>query len=177
MRIAAALLAGILLLGGCTSDSDDPVEGFTTLAKGDRSPVETSYVLEVAYDEATARQMWDDVVDENLPKGSGDPTARAIYGNLDDVDFDSQVVALFSSGESSTCPSFLSGLSTEGTTIAATTTTPGADGPCTADYHPYVQVVAVDKGDLPAAGELPGAKLTMDGTAMPDASVAVYAKR
>jgi len=121
--------------------------------------------------------MWDDVVDENLPKASGDPITSGIYGSLDDVDFDSQVVALFSSGESGTCPSFLSGLSSDGAAIAATTTTVSESDICTSDYRPFAQVVAVDKNDVPAADKLPGAKLSIDGTAMPDASVAVYAPR
>jgi hypothetical protein len=177
---AAALIASIVVAGGCATDSapggaDAPPR---TLAKvegwnEDRSSPTAAGGLEIAYDEEVARLMWSENVPDGLPTKSGDPAEPGIYGSLDDVDFDTQVVAQFSAGESGSCPRWLSDVTTEGQTVKVVTS-PDEVGPCTADFNPYRQIVALDRDDVPSAEDVGGVELVIDGAANPDATVSVY---
>jgi hypothetical protein len=182
VRIAAAavLIASIVAAGGCATDSapggaDAPprtlakVEGWSE----DLSSPTAASGLQIAYDEETARLMWSENVPDGLPTKSGDPAAPGIYGSLDDVDFDSQVVAQFSAGESSSCPRWLSDVTTEGQTVEIVTS-PDEVGACTADFRPYRQIVALDRDDVPPAEDLGGVQLLIDGAEHPDATVSEY---
>ena len=106
---AAALL---VTLSGCSlfDPSSAPIdEGVTVLARVDgfgppSAGAEGGAVLEIAYDEDAARTAWADVVPDGLPERSGDPREAGLYGSLDEVDLDEQVLGVYHGGQSSTCP-------------------------------------------------------------------------
>ena len=179
MRIMAVvvLVAGIVVTGGCATGSGGSDAQPRTLAKvegwGDDVSPTAATGLEIAYDEDVARSMWSENVPDGLPTKSGDPAAPGIYGSLDDVDFDSQLVAMYSAGESGSCPTWLTDVTTEGQTVQVVTG-PEHVGVCTADFRPYRQIVALDRDDVPPAEELDGVQLAIDGTLSPDATISVY---
>ena len=127
------------------------------------APADAFGVLEVAYDDATVRALWDAVVPPGLPARSGDPHEPGLYGDLADVDLDEQAVVLWSSGESGSCPSWFGGVRTEDDVVRVTTA--GEGGTCTADYQPYQVLVAVDRDDVPPPDELPSARGAFGGGA------------
>lgn len=158
---AAAVLVGVLVgaLAGCAAmpwtDHDGEV---VTLARLEGHDVAegrlTSDLLEIAYDEATAERLWQEQVDGDLADASGAPDAPGRYGGLADVDLDTHVLALWSSGASGSCPSWLSDVtSTDDGVIVALA---GSGGEiCTGDDRPYLQVVAVPRDAVPTEDALP----------------------
>lgn len=113
-------------------------------------------MLEVAYDDATAERLWAEQVPGGLPRApttAGAPAAPGVYGDLADVDLATHVVAVWSSGESGSCPTWLTGLRTTDEGVVPEEFT-GYDA-CTGDYNPYRLVIAVPREDLPAKDELP----------------------
>ena len=158
-QAAAALAATAMTLvatSGCGALPGAGSGGLQTLAKIDGSregmatPPNTFAVLEVAYDAQTAQRMWDENVAADLPEQSGDPTDPGRYGSLGDVDFDHQAVALWSSGESGSCPGWVSDVTLDnGYVVVDEDDDSGPGGACSADYNPYRVVVAVDRADLP----------------------------
>lgn len=152
-----------------------PGEGLETLAKasGWRDGLEQSEsafaVLEIAYDREAAERAWRDNVPEDLGRRDDElPAEPGVYGDLGQVDFDRQAVVVWSSGESGSCPEWLTAIDTRQGTISieldATAET------CTSDYNPYRVVAAVDRDRIPARGDLPSARL--DG--VPDGEVRTY---
>lgn len=196
---AIAGIAALLLVPGCASStepSDDgpatataPAPGslsgasVVTLAKTDgwrqgldptSIPGEVGFaVLELAYDDAAATALWSAAVPEDLPTASGDPADAGLHGSLEDVDLAQQVVGLWSSGQSGSCPGALASVATDGRTVQLVETQDLQGGnACTDDYNPYSQVVVLDRDQvptqetLPVDGELTFAILT-DGTLLP----------
>jgi outer membrane protein assembly factor BamB len=130
---------------------------------------ETFAVLEVAYDRESAERAWRENVPEGLDRRDDEhPSAPGVYGLIDDVDFDRQVVVVWSSGESGSCPEYVASIDTSGRDIRVRTD--GGFGVCTSDYNPYRMVVAVDRDRLPAQEELETARLTD----VPDGEVRTY---
>lgn len=109
--------------------------------------------LELAYDASTAAALWRSIDDA----GPG--------GALADVDFTTQVVGLWSSGESGTCPEWLDSIATNGAgEVRVGTWVDGST--CTADYRYYSEIVVLDRTDVPSADALPmTAVLNGSGTA------------
>src|SRR5690625_239637 len=108
MRTIRAVLAwtAVLMLAGCSWPPGSSVE---TLAKvdgwrGGYEAAEPFAVLELAYDDTTARTLWRENVPDGLPDRDGDPLEQGVYGDLADVDLDRQVVGLVSTGQSGSCP-------------------------------------------------------------------------
>lgn len=124
-------------------------------------------IVEIAFDEETAHRMWEDNVPQDLRERAGDPERPGLYGDLDGVDFDTEVVVVWSSGESSSCPGWLAAIQTDaaGTVRVERDDTSGMFGACTEDYNPYRMILAVDRERLPAPDMLPSA----DVTGVPDA--------
>ena len=156
----------LLLLGGCSSDG-----GVRPLAKiGQwRDASEVSFVrMEVAFDRATAERAWHDNVPDDLPVRDGRPAEPGRYGDLDDIDFDSQALVVWSAGESGSCPAWLSDVLTDRRgTIADTTEDTGGflgGGGCSDAFSPYTMLLAVDRARLPEPGALPVELLEPDGT-------------
>lgn len=165
------MTTALMATTGCGVTPGDGSGGLSTLAKIDGSregmatPPNTFAVLEVAYDAQTAQQMWNQNVPGDLPEQSGDPRDPGRYGNLADVDFGKQAVALWSSGESGSCPGWVSGVSIDGGYVVVTEDTDsGFSGACSSDYNPYRVLVAVDRADLPEPDAVATTKIRIADT-------------
>jgi hypothetical protein len=156
-------------------DPPEPIdEGVTPLAKADGwrddVPGEGGFaIVEVAYDLETAERAWAENVPDELEERDDDlPAEPGVYGDLDDVDFDSQVVVVWSSGQSGSCPGWLADIRMENGTVHLER---GAtDQMCTDDFNPYRMLLAVDRDRLPAEEDLPHGDI--DG--VPDGEVTRY---
>jgi hypothetical protein len=181
--VAAALL--VTVLAGCSGlpfiGSAPIADGVTVLAKADGwSPSVQGEqfsrfggVLEIAYDEKTARAAWAAVVPADLPELSGSPEEPGRYGAFEAVDLDEQVLAVFSGGQSGTCPSWLRDVSVEDGRIVLEQHVP--DGSCTSDYRPYRVVLALDRDKVPATDDLPTEDVVVSG--LDDGLVVTYPAR
>lgn len=157
--------------------SGPPSEAIETLAKasGWREGLSEEHgsafaVVEVAYDRDTGEAAWRDNVPDDLePRDDDLPAEPGAYGGLDEVDFDRQVVVVWSSGESGGCPGWLADIdSTDGTIRVQEGAV--AQMACPSDYNPYRLVLAVDRDRLPTSDELPSAQLE----GVPDGKVRTY---
>lgn len=166
--MAAAL---VVLLAGCGTDGGSSggtvvlakAEGWRDALSTDESMGAYFAVVEVAYDEATARAAWGDAVPTGLAERDGEPRDFGRYGNPGDVDFEHQVLVVYSSGQSGACPGWPADIDLEGATVEITEGrhVPG-DG-CTDDYNAYRVVLAVDRARLPAESQLPTEQVLVDG--------------
>lgn len=158
---ATGLVVTALVLSACTGGAG-PAEAIT-LAKVDGwdpaldEPLvgegADHAVLEIAYDEAAARRLWDAAVPASLPERGGTPDEPGVYRSLDDLDPAEEVVALWSSGESGSCSQWVDAVNLEGELVVVTTTTGGGLRDCTSDYVAYRSVLALDRDDVPEPGE------------------------
>lgn len=132
-------------------------------------------VLEFAYDEETARAMWEDNVADDLSAMEGKPLSPGVYGDLADVDLAEQVLGLYSSGQAGSCPEWVQDISTEDGTVAISTVEDlqGGDG-CTEDYNPYRVLIAIDQHDRPRQDELGSADVIIDEDANLSVTVGEY---
>ena len=176
--------------GGQATASPEPDNGVQVLAKAigwrwslvDFHEVEDLYgvadpygVVEVAYDEVTAAQAWTENVPADLVRRSGYPKLTGLYGDLADIDFDREALVVYSSGQSGTCPGWLTGIevtergrelgTVQLTTTFTTATPPTVPGilKCTADYRPYRLVLLVDRDRLPPISWLPTTRVLFNG--------------
>ena len=120
----------------------------------DNLPVDENFfsLMEVAYDRSTAEQLWTDSVPADLETADDDPAAYGIHGDLDQLDFDSQVVVSWTSGESGSCPEWIVDIESADEVAVFT----DAHEPmCTDDYRAYRAVLALDREALPTVDELP----------------------
>lgn len=178
-RTASAFAAGLVALAGCAAP--ESAGSAAVLAKADgwrasATPGDSFAVLEVAYDRATAEALWDENVGADLPARDGAPLEPGVYGDLTDVDLDEQVLALYSSGQSGSCPGWVEDVSTSGDGTVEVSTVQdlrGGDG-CTDDYNPYRVVLALDREDVPSADALGTARLLIDDTPVLRARVVPY---
>jgi hypothetical protein len=167
--------------GGRASVSPEPDEGVKVLAKADgwRAPLGTFYgVVEIAYDEVAAKQAWAENVPADLVRRSGDPEQPGLYGDLADIDFAREALVVYSSGQSGTCPGWLTGIEVAGPgTVQITTTFTSATfatvqgervGDCTADYSPYRIVLSIDRDRLPPVSALPTTSVLFNGEQLGD---------
>ncbi len=109
-----------------------------------------------------------------LPRRDGEPLESGRYSDLygsNDL-APGEVLAVWYSGQSGSCPSYLLGLRSTAdgkadvergpapnpTSTAITTSTPNA--PCSADYNPYRQLVVLSEEAVPAISDLP---VTLEG--------------
>jgi hypothetical protein len=111
-------------------------------------------VLEIAYDAETAERAFAANVPDGLPASDGEPSEDGLHAPLDSVDWDREVVAVWSSGRSGSCPVWVADLRLEDGAIAVETASP-ISGACTDDWNPYRTVLAVDRDRLPALEDLP----------------------
>jgi hypothetical protein len=136
--------------GGQAPVSPEPDTGVQVLAKtgGWRVSLGDFFgIVEVAYDEVAAVQAWEENVPADLVRRSGNPELPGLHGDLADIDLDREVLVVYSSGRSGTCPGWLTGIEVTGlgtVQLTATFTTPTFTtvhgkrvGDCTADYSPY----------------------------------------
>lgn len=175
--LLGTVLAGtVLLVAGCSGwgGSDRTlakVEGW----RGGIDVFEPEAILEIAYDAETAQTLWDENVGRGLPDLEGKPRNPGIYGELDDVDFDDEVVGLFSDGESSSCPGWVDrvGEVDGDVDILRVEDMGGGDG-CLSDHGAYRVVIVIDRDDVPDADALSTARVRFDGREVPDGVVREY---
>lgn len=145
-------------------DPDEPIARdapVVPLAKADRwrdglRPEDLDHpfgVIEIAFDRETAERAWSDNVPADLPQGDGAPIEPGRWGSLDEVDFGTQAVVVWSSGESGSCRGWLTGIDTADGKVWVETD--GGAMVCTDDYNQYRMVLAVDRDRLPDPGDLP----------------------
>ena len=168
--VAVALLTVGVVATGCGGPTAD---GVTTLVKahGWSPSLDTEderfggyfAVLEIAYDEPTAAAAWEAVVPADLPAADGEPHQAGRYGGLEDVDFDEQVLAVYSSGQSGSCPGWLADVVVDDGTIELTRREHVPGNGCSDDYNPYRLVLAVDRDKLPPVGTPPTDDVLVDG--------------
>jgi len=157
--VVLAMVVTLLTSAGCGVLPGLGSESLITLAKVDgwregfELPPDTFAVLEVAYDSETAQQMSDENLTSDLPERSGDPRDPGRFGDLDDVDFDQQAVALWSGGQSGSCPGWVADVEMVDSVVVVTENAEEPQG-CSDDYNPFRVLVVVDRSDLPEPGEL-----------------------
>ncbi len=156
--VVAVVVALSLALVGC---------GLVESALGQRGPAKTlaknyemparvandDASLELAFDRDTAALLWDEHASDDLPRRRGEPFREGIYNDLDSVDFDSQVVALWWGAEA-TCPRAVTDVqSPDSVTVELHTTE--EDHACLDMEIPFRMVLAIDRDLLPELSELP----------------------
>jgi hypothetical protein len=156
--VVAVVVALSLTLSGCGLGQDvlgqrGPVK---TLAKNYEMPAggaNDDATLEFAVDPETAVALWDEHVSDELPRGRGEPFGEGIYGDLDSVDFDRQVVALWW-GTEATCPQAVTDVrSPDRATVELHTTE--EDHACLDMATSFRMLLAIDRDRLPEVSELP----------------------
>ncbi len=112
-----------------------------------------SAVIEIAYDAESAERAWA----ENVPAefASGRPPDYGLYRTMDKVDFETQAVVVWSSGESSGCPGWLADIRWSGEALEVERESYSRSGVCTLDYRPYRMIMAIDRDKLPPGEALP----------------------
>lgn len=179
-RMVAALLA-VWAVAGCSSldlggrGGQPPADGVTVLARlddwrraltedPDGTGIGPPVVVEVAYDDATARAAWAGNVPDGLPERSGNPEEVGVYGALEDIDFTDQVVVVYSSAQSGSCPGWLVDASfVDGRLeVAETDSIPAGSNGCNDSRVPYRLVLAVDRDKMPGEADLPIHALRID---------------
>ena len=189
-RQVAAAAVLLVAVSGCSLFQPGPAplaDGITVLARvedwraeltsdPDGSRVVPEVLVEVAYDEATARRAWAANVPDGLPQRSGQPGANGVHGDLADVDFAEQALVVYSSGQSGSCPAWLVDVSfADGVLgVAETHQIPAGDNGCNDSRVPYRLVLAVDRDKLPHADVLPVERVRIDERDASDALVATY---
>ena len=156
--VVAVVVALSLALSGCWLGQDvlgqrGPVK---TLAKNYEMPAggaNDDATLEFAVDPETAVALWDEHVSDELPRGRGKPFGEGIYDDLDSVDFDRQVVALWW-GTEATCPQAVTDVrSPDRATVELHTTEEGHA--CLDMATSFRMLLAIDRDRLPEVSELP----------------------
>src|SRR5690606_35534583 len=128
-RVGVSVGLAVLLVSaaaGCsepgTADGIEPLvrAGWWRDALLDDMEGGTFTILEIAYDRDAAERAWEENVPDGLPERRGTPYRDGRYGSLDDVDFATHVVVVWSGGGSE-CPGWLYGLETDDGVVRATT--------------------------------------------------------
>lgn len=178
--VAGGVVAAVLVPSGCSVPS--PTSPVVTLAKAEGwrtglADDSTFAILEIAYDLETAHRLWDENAGAALAAPTDVPVSAGRYGTLDDVDLGSQVLAVFSSGQSGLCDEWVSDVSRDGPEVDVTTTTGLADPSCDAVYVPYRVVIAVDRTAVPREAELGAARATLGSHGGLPAEISTYPRR
>lgn len=151
-------------------DASPPPDGVQPLSKaaGWRDGLRESLdgdpyaLVEIAFDRDAAELAWAENVPEDQPPGEGAPAAPGRYGDLDEVDFDTHAVVVWSSGESGSCPAWLEGVATDGEGTVELTTGQQGDV-CTDDFQSYRMLVVAHRDQLPEPDWLPIDDVVLDG--------------
>lgn len=139
-----------------------PVDGIRVLAKTvTRAPVLDDLTgeptpLRLIDDRDTAERAWADTVPDELPSRDDPlPAEPGRYGDLADVDFDRELVLVWSDGQSGTCPGWIVDVRVEDGRLAVEGEASGGPN-CTHDYVSYRLLLAVDRDRLPPVDDLLG---------------------
>ncbi|MBF5080953.1 hypothetical protein [Quadrisphaera sp. INWT6] len=172
---AASAALGALVLSGCAAMPQAATDDVRTLAKIDGwradliTPPQVFSALEVAYDLEAAQRMWQENVPPGLSAREGDPTRFGVYGDLADVDFGVQAVALWSGGQSGSCSGWLSQvrLAEASHVVVTEDFDSGIGNACSTDRNVYRTVVVVERDQLPSESSLESAHATDDDPEYP----------
>jgi hypothetical protein len=140
-----------------------------TIAKDDGVPpsgVVSAYGTVLVVPDDLVNTVLTEIGVEQLPRVDGEPLQTGRYADFtgaDDLAAD-EVLVLWYSGQSGTCPSYLHRLRiTALGDVDVDVETDDADlRACSADYNPYRQLVVVPEDALPMSSDLP---LTLEGEA------------
>jgi hypothetical protein len=121
-------------------------------------------VVEIAYDDATARIAWQQNRPAATTARSGPPQLPGIYGTPQPQD-PSRLLVVYSSGQSGSCTSWVRGIETGADRTVRLTTATDSHGNdmCLTNYRAYRLVLLVDRRLLPAAADLPSGNVLIDG--------------
>lgn len=172
VAVVVAGCGGEVMSGGQDRVHDEVV----VLAKADgwrdglQEAAGHSYALvEIATDEASAQRAWDENVPASLPDAGGDPALPGRYATLASVDLDRQAVVVFSSGQSGSCPAWVTSVdAVDGRLEVELTSTADQGEPCTDDFQPYRLVLAIDRGRLPDLDRLPVERIDLPSENLTD---------
>ncbi|GGI04967.1 META domain-containing protein [Egicoccus halophilus] len=153
--------------GAATSSAAMPlmkVDGW----REELQPATVVSVLEIAFDRQTAERAWQDNTPAGLANVAGTPTDPGIYATLEDVDFDTHALAVWSSRQWSDCPGWAADVEGDGSWLEVRRGVAAADGViednphenCSGHQVPYRMLIAVDRERLPDPGRLPMQDLT-----------------
>lgn len=126
-------------------------------------------VLEIAYDEDSFEALWEAGAPADLHGRRGSPDEPGVYGTLDEVDPADQVLALWSGGESGSCPEWVDAVGLDGDLVVVSTTTGGSlfgSQACTSDYASYRSVLVIERKDVPSRAELADAEAVVRSAGM-----------
>lgn len=136
-------------------EPDGPVRTLATVPGWrDDLDVNADGALEIAYDRDTAERAFAENVPDDLPTGVDDVAEDGLHAGLDTVDWDREVLVVWSGGRSGSCPVWVEDLRTEDDSIVVATASP-SQGACTMDFVAYRAVLAVDRDRVPAVEDLP----------------------
>jgi hypothetical protein len=174
VAVTSAVL-GALVMSGCAVMPQASADSVRTLAKVDGwrtdlvTPPQVFSAVEVAYDVETAQRMWKQNVPPDLQTQTGDPTRAGVYGDLADVDFGEQAVALWSGGQSGSCPGWLSRVRLAETAhvVVSEDFDTGVGDACSTDRNAYRTVVVIERDQLPTEQSLASAYATDDDVEYP----------
>lgn len=173
----SAVLAAVVVLTTVGCGFFGSGSAVTPLAKTDMlasspEPWPNDAVLLVVFDRPAAQQAWEDLIPDNVDRERGTPRVPGLYGGVDDVDFDTQVMALWAGSESG-CRSWLEDLDrTDDGSIEAVVASEEDD--CLDYDAPYYMMVAIDRELLPARAELPVPIVVREPGWEPAATIDVY---
>jgi hypothetical protein len=110
--------------------------------------------LEIAYDRDTGERAFAENVPDDLPTDARHVAEDGLHAELDTVDWDREVLVVWSAGRSGSCPVWVEDLRTEGGRVEVSTASP-SQGACTMDFNPYRAVLAVARDRVPPREDLP----------------------
>ncbi len=117
-----------------------------------------------------------DVAVEQLPRQDGEPLQTGRYADFEGSSdlAPGEVLVLWYSGQSGSCPSYLHGLRVTAEGDVDVQQSDRGRRACTDDYNPYRQLVVVSEEAVPAPSELPMTLEGEDGSRADDLVVDVY---
>jgi hypothetical protein len=171
----ALLVACALVLVACgggpdraPTDGANP-DGLSPEATPDEGPVRTlatvpgwrggfdgasAGTLEITADRQAGEQAFVENVPDDLPDDARHVAEDGLHAGLDTVDWDREVIVVWSGGRSGSCPVWVEDLRVEDGRIVVSLASP-SQGVCTSDFNPYRAVLAVDLDRLPDVEDLP----------------------
>lgn len=136
-------------------EPDGPVRTLATVPGWrEELPGVADGTLEIAYDRDTAERAFAENVPDDLLTDARHVAEDGLHAGLETVDWEREVLVVWSAGRSGSCPVWVEDLRSDGGRIALDIASP-SQGTCTMDFNPYRAVLAVARDRLPPAADLP----------------------
>lgn len=138
-----------------TYDPDGPVRTLATVP-GWRADLDAfgDGALEIAYDREGAERAFAENVPDDLPRDARHVAEDGLHADLETVDWDREVLVIWSGGRSGSCPEWVEDVRLDGDRLVVAVRS-ASEGGCTADFNAYRAVLAVDRDQLPDEDDLP----------------------